>query len=98
VERPRYLDLQGLGPSQAETSERTNARVDEAIARLVDEAFARATTILRACASTHEKTAKLLLEKETLGEADLAEIVAEVRTIAQTQDFTRHRTTAATKP
>jgi cell division protease FtsH len=94
VERPRYLDLQGLGPQQAEMSERTNARIDDAIARLVDEAFTCATTILRACASIHEKTAKLLLDKETLGEGDLETILADVRAIAQTQDFARAPATA----
>ena len=87
VERPRYLDLQGLGPQAAEMSERTNARIDDAIARLVDEAFTRATKILRACSSIHERTAKLLLEKETLGEADLERIVAEVKAVAQAQKF-----------
>jgi cell division protease FtsH len=71
VERPRYLDLQGLGPQQSDMSEQTTARIDDAIGRLVEEAFERATAILSACASVHHESAERLLEKETFNEADL---------------------------
>jgi cell division protease FtsH len=85
VERPRYLDLQGLGPQQSETSEQTTARIDDAIGRLIEEAFERASRILRACAAVHQESAQRLLDKETLTEADLDAISTGVKGAIQTQ-------------
>lgn len=78
AERPRYLDLPGLSPAQSEASDETNAKIDAAIRKLVDEAFDRATSILQACAAIHRESAQRLLEKETFGEVDLAPIRAVV--------------------
>ena len=72
TERPRYLDLQGLGPQQSEMSDETNAKIDVAIGHLVERAFDRATAILQRCVRLHQESAESLLEKETFGEADLA--------------------------
>lgn len=79
VERPRYLDLQGLGPQPSEMSDETSARIDAAINRLIDQAFERARDILTACAALHADSAKRLLDQESFTEADLAPIHAAVR-------------------
>jgi cell division protease FtsH len=47
TDRPRYLDLQALGPQPSETSDETQAKIDAAISALVTRAFDRATEILR---------------------------------------------------
>lgn len=78
TERPRYLDLAGLGPQQSEASDETNARIDRAIRGLVEHAFDRASAILRNCARVHEESAQRLLDKETFVEDDLASIRAAV--------------------
>jgi cell division protease FtsH len=79
AERPSYLDLPGLGPSQSEASDETHAKIDNAIRNLVDRAFDRATAILQGCASVHQESAQRLLDKETFGENDLAPIRAAVQ-------------------
>lgn len=79
VERPRYLDLQGLGPQQSDMSDETSARIDAAINNLVEQAFRRATQILDGCSTVHVDAAERLLDQETFGEGDLAEISAAVR-------------------
>jgi cell division protease FtsH len=78
AERPRYLDIADLGQRRSEASEETSARIDRAVRELVDDAFARATRILKDCASVHEASAQRLLDKETFAEEDLAPIRAEV--------------------
>ena len=55
AERPRYLDLPALGPLQSEASDETNAKIDAAIRKLVDQAFDRATAILQNCAMVHKE-------------------------------------------
>jgi cell division protease FtsH len=79
TDRPRYIDLQALGPQPSETSDETQAKIDAAISALVTRAFDRATEILRACATLHRESAQRLLEKETFVEEDLAPIQAVVR-------------------
>ena len=74
AERPRYLDVADLGQRRSEASEETSARIDRAVRELVDEAFARATKILKECASMHEESAQRLLDKETFVEEELAPI------------------------
>jgi len=78
TDRPRYLDLPGLGPQPSEMSEETSAKIDVAIRNLIDEAFQRATEILRICASEHKAAAVRLLDKETFSETDLEPIRAAV--------------------
>ncbi len=82
-ERPRYLDLAGLGPQQAEASDETNAKIDNAIRNLVEQAFDRASAILRRCASVHNESAERLLDKESFGEEDLAPIRSAVQTLVE---------------
>ena len=79
TDRPRYLDLPGLGAQPSEMSEETSAKIDVAIRNLIDDAFHRATEILRICVSEHKAAAVRLLDKETFGEADLEPIRAAVK-------------------
>ena len=77
-ERPRYLDLSELGQRQSEASDETNAKIDNAIRNLIEQAFNRACDILRSCARIHQESAQRLLDKETYSEDDLAPIRAAV--------------------
>jgi cell division protease FtsH len=79
TDRPRYLDLAGLGPQRSEMSEETSAKIDVAIRNLIDGAFQRATGILQICAAEHKAAAVRLLDKETFGEADLEPIRAAIK-------------------
>ncbi len=87
VERPRYLDLQGLGPQQSEMSDETNAKIDVAINRLVEQAFLRARDILKTCSALHVSSAERLLDQETFNETDLAPLYTAVR--ERTSDMLR---------
>jgi len=77
-ERPRYLDLSELGQRQSEASDETNAKIDNAIRNLIEQAFNRACDILRSCARVHQESAQRLLDKETFVDDDLAAIRAAV--------------------
>ena len=76
--RPRYLDLSELGQRQSEASDETNAKIDNAIRDLIEQAFNRACDILRSCARVHQESAQRLLDKETFVDDDLAAIRAAV--------------------
>ena len=76
--RPRYLDLSELGQRQSEASDETNAKIDNAIRNLIEQAFNRACDILRSCARVHQESAQRLLDKETFVDDDLAAIRAAV--------------------
>ncbi|TLG71264.1 hypothetical protein FEV16_16385 [Methylocystis sp. B8] len=73
-ERSRYLDLPGASPQRSEASDQTSARIDQAISSLVEQAFERATEILRKCSAIHQDSAARPLEKESLSEEELAPI------------------------
>jgi len=77
-ERPRYLDLSELATRQSEASDETNAKIDNAIRNLIEQAFNRACDILRSCARVHQESAQRLLDKETFVDDDLAAIRAAV--------------------
>jgi cell division protease FtsH len=81
-ERDRSTFLQGPGnePSWLERrySDETAHAIDEAVQRIVERAFARTVTILEARRPVLEHGAALLLEKETLDEAKLAELRREI--------------------
>jgi cell division protease FtsH len=77
-DRPRYLDLPGLGPQPSEMSEATSAKIDAAIRNLIEQAFERATEILQICGGEHKAAAVRLLDKETFNEADLEPVRAAV--------------------
>ena len=61
-----------------EFSEETERLMDHAVRNLVGHAFDRATEILNAHRPVHEKTAQLLLQKETLEEEDIAALRAQI--------------------
>jgi cell division protease FtsH len=76
---PRWLDTPafpqgGWAPSQA-----TQQRIDEAVRRIVMDAFASASVILERHRPVLERCARELLRRETLDEAALAELTAGVR-------------------
>ena len=77
-ERPRYLDLSELATRQSEASDETNAKIDNAIRNLIEQAFNRACDILRSCGRVHQESAQRLLDKETFVDDDLAAIRAAV--------------------
>ncbi len=58
-------------------SEETAREIDCAVRQIVQEAFEKAAGILRSKRAILERTAQKLLEKETLGEAELKALVAE---------------------
>jgi cell division protease FtsH len=58
-----------------EISERTAQMVDDEVKRLVDEAYARATTILMDNRELLDRIADALLERETIDREDLDRLV-----------------------
>jgi cell division protease FtsH len=80
-ERDRAPILGGLQQPSGyarEFSDETERLIDHAIRELVEHAHDRAIEILSAHRDLHEKTARLLLEKETLEEEDLAALRAQI--------------------
>jgi cell division protease FtsH len=70
----RFLAGIGIGATRRDYGEATADRIDQAVRRLVDEAFARALALLGERRTVLERGAARLLERETLGPAELAEI------------------------
>jgi cell division protease FtsH len=78
-ERPPMLGTPAQpNPYAREFSDETERLMDHAIRGLVDQAFDRATEILNAHRSVHQRTAELLLQKETLEEDDIAALQAQI--------------------
>ena len=78
-ERPPILGMPAQpNPYAREFSDETERLMDHAIRGLVGQAFDRAIEILSAYRSVHEKTAQLLLQKETLEEDDIAALRAQI--------------------
>jgi cell division protease FtsH len=63
-------------------SEATAREIDGAVKGIVDDAFRHTVTLLRAQQGTLERGARLLLEHETLDEADLAALRQEQHAVA----------------
>ncbi len=72
-----YLPGAYTAPPPRDFSESTAARIDEAVRLRVQAAFDTAMQMLQSERDVLEKGAKLLLEKETLGEAELNALLAE---------------------
>jgi cell division protease FtsH len=79
-ERERPPVLSTSNPYAREFSDETERLMDHAIRGLVGHAFDRAVEILNAHRPLHERTAELLLQKETLEEADIAALRAQIVT------------------
>lgn len=65
-----------LGASRRDYSEATARQIDKAVRGLVDAAFVRALRLLTMRRSTLDEGARRLLERETLGEAELRDLAA----------------------
>ncbi len=75
VERAPFLQpAAGSLPTERRYSEETAREIDEAVRRLVHRAFERALAILEANRELLERSARRLLEKETLEEEELREL------------------------
>jgi cell division protease FtsH len=70
--QPAFARLSPQGGHAREFSDETERLMDHAVRDLVGHAFDQAIAILSAHREVHEKTAQLLLQKETLEEQDLA--------------------------
>ena len=79
-EEPRrnFLEVPGLEPQARSYSEDTARAIDKAVRQLVDAAFAHSVQLLEARRAALEAGAKRLLEKETLTEIDLRQLLGEV--------------------
>ena len=86
-ERSQRSFLGGEQPQMAYTersySEETARDIDDAVKKIVDEAFRRTVNLLRAHRATLEAGARELLEHETLDEADLAALIKEPAAVAE---------------
>lgn len=80
LEKQRQTFLEGLaGPSPREYSEETAHEIDRSVHDIVQSAFERAVEILTRSQDQLEHGAKLLLQKETLGENDLKALQESIR-------------------
>jgi len=60
-----------MAPAERGYSEATAREIDSAVKSIVEAAFRRTVNLLRAQREVLERGARLLLQKETLDEADL---------------------------
>jgi cell division protease FtsH len=75
-ERAAFLAPDGVNTSPRQYSEQTAREIDLAAHKLVDAAFQKAIKILTERRSALERGAQLLLQKETLGDDELKELLA----------------------
>ncbi len=77
--RAQFLDLPQYGPSGPQASQATLQQIDEAIRAIVMQAFDAATDILTRNRPVLERCAHELLKRETLDEAALRELTADLQ-------------------
>jgi cell division protease FtsH len=84
-EEPRrtFLDVPALEPPARNYSEDTARAIDNAVRQLVDAAFRRSEQLLEARRPALEAGARRLLEKETLTDVDLRQLLHEVEELPQ---------------
>jgi cell division protease FtsH len=75
-ERSAFLAADGLSTSPRQYSEQTAREIDLAARKLVEAAFQKSIRILTERRSALERGAQLLLQKETLGDQELTELLA----------------------
>ena len=63
------------GPQERDYSDETAAAVDEEVKRIVEETFGRTVALLQERREILDASSRLLLERETLGEEELREIL-----------------------
>jgi cell division protease FtsH len=66
--------LQPGAPRKREFSEETAREIDRAVREMVDKVYDRAVSILERNRKLLQESARALLDRETLGESDLAQI------------------------
>jgi len=81
AERPLFLGIPDSMRRGREFSEETAREIDRAVREIVDRAFGKAAAILTRSRPVLEQGAQLLLERETLGEDDLARLRPQQLTI-----------------
>jgi len=80
AQRPAFLDTAvGMAPSSPAVSPETQRRIDEAIRAITGQAFERATTILQDNRAVLERSARELLEHETLDEAAIRALTTDLK-------------------
>jgi cell division protease FtsH len=80
-ERPTLLGLPGETLRAAEFSGETAREIDCAIREIVEAAYAKALGVLTQRRAALERGAQLLLQKETLGEEEIAALRQAVATV-----------------
>jgi cell division protease FtsH len=78
-QRTRFLDVPTYPQGGCATSPATQQRIDEAVRRIVMDAFARTTAILSRNRAVLERCARELLARETLDEAAIRELTADLQ-------------------
>lgn len=71
-DRQGFLGQPGTTPGERPCSEQTALAIDTAVRAIVDAAFATAVGVLQTTRDFLERSARLLLDKETLDEHELA--------------------------
>ncbi len=79
AQRPRFLDVPAAPARGVEISEATLQRIDEAVRGIITRAFERATAVLHINREVLERSARALLERETLDEQMLDELTADLQ-------------------
>jgi len=77
--RAQFLDVPQFGPSGPQASQATLQQIDEAIRAIVMQAFDAATDLLTRNRPVLERCAHELLKRETLDEAALRELTADLQ-------------------
>ena len=79
-QRPRLIDAPNAPVlAELDASEATRQRIDEAVRKIVMDAFEHACAILRDNRDVLERCAQALLERETLEEEDLDKLTGDLR-------------------
>ena len=81
AERPLFLGIPDSMQRGRDFSEETAREIDRAVREIVNRAFGKAAAILTRSRPVLEQGAQLLLERETLGEDDLARLRPQQLTI-----------------
>lgn len=74
-EHPAFLDFPSALPQQREFSEETAREIDIEIRRIIENAFEKAVSIIDSQRERLQQGAQLLLQKETLSEEDLINLM-----------------------
>ena len=75
---PMFAAQDSRGGQAREFSDETERLIDHAVRDLVGRALERAVAIITANRALHEKTAALLLQKETLEDDDIASLRSQI--------------------